>query len=280
MRMSMSKRRSHNLIESDDFGEVQPGGASAPSVERDGSSMVIDQVANRVLPLHQRGPFMPGEDEREIIRRVWGVGVLGDEGKLAAIRNTRSVLREEMGRMLVSGINIGQSLNDLCDRLSKDEFDRGFRECKDAFPGWSASSLSKFMHCARFLQDRELDPNGCPQSISVLYDFTTLDERQFEKANTLGLFNRNAKRSDIQGFKRLIKEEGRGGSADLSLSMIEEARRLDDRIKFLTVELRDLREKRSLLQIPVGEELPAPRSRAGKLRRPVHAKTAIKGAGS
>ncbi len=278
--MRMSKRRSHKLVESDDFGEVQPGGASAPSVERGGSPLVIDQGANRVFPLHHHWPFMPGEDESEIIRRVWGVGVLGDEGKLAAIRNTRSVLREEMGRMLVSGINIGQSLNDLCDMLSKDEFDRGFRECKDAFPGWSASSLSKFMHCARFLQDRKLDPNACPQSISVLYDFTTLDERQFEKANTLGLFNRNAKRSDIQGFKRLIKEEGREGRADLSLSMIEEARRLDDRIKSLTVELRDLRKSRALLQVPAGVEVPAPRSKAGKLRRPVHTRTATEGAES
>ena len=276
--MNMSKRRSHNLVESDDFGEVQPGGASAPSVERGGSPIVIDQRANRVFPLHQQGQFMPGEDEGEVIRRVWGVGILGDEGKLAAIRNTRSVLREEIGRMLVSGINIGQSLNDLCDKLSKDEFDRGFRECKDAFPGWSASSLSKFMHCARFLQDRKLDPNACPQSISVLYDFTTLDERQFEKANTLGLFNRNAKRSDIQGFKRLIKEECRGGSTDLSLTVIEEARRLDDRIRSLTVELRDLRERRALLQAPVREEVPASPSRAGRLRRLVHARTATKSA--
>jgi len=244
----MSKGRSHKLVEADDFGMVQPESMSTATVDRGNSAMVIDEAANRVFPIHPAARFNSGEDERETIRRVWGLAVLDDESKLAAIRSTRSVLREEMGRMLVSGINIGQSLNDLRDSLSKDEFDRGFRECRDAFPGWSASSLSKFMHCARFLQDRKLDPKACPQSISVLYDFTTLNELQFEKANDLGLFNRNAKRSDIQGFKRLIKEEGRGGLVNASIVQSAEIKRLDDRIKAVLAELRELREQRARLQ--------------------------------
>ena len=60
---------------------------------------------------------------------------------------------------------------------------------------------------ARFIDERHLPPDSVPQSYTTLYEFTTLDELQFQKAQELQLF-----RPDVQRY--LLYKNSKGSSVN------------------------------------------------------------------
>jgi hypothetical protein len=181
------------------------------------------------------------EDQQEIVMRVWGPSVLGDPLKCSAIASTQEVLVEESVRMLRSAIVVGRSLNRLREVLSSDEFERGLRESRVAFRGWSTGNLSKLMNVARFVDDRRLVVDAVPQSYSVLYEFTTLDEKEFDRARSIGIFRPDVRRVDVQEFKKHIRLGEMPGATERPANLV----RIEERIRALQTELRELRLQRT-----------------------------------
>lgn len=186
-------------------------------------------------------------EECDLIRRVWGPAMLDDVRKVRAIVRIREVLREETGRMLRSATIIGRSVNDLRQELSQPDFERAMRFSRDVFPGWSKANLSKMVSVAKFVDDSKTPFDALPQSYSVLYEFTTMDVADFELAKETGLFGPAVTRSAVQVFKRHLDQKRRANAAGAQPPNASAIREVDERLRVLLAEARELRRKRARL---------------------------------
>lgn len=182
-----------------------------------------------------------------MIQRIWGAEFLADPVKSEAVRRVYRVLSEETSRMLKSAIVIGRQLNDLRQRISSEEFERGLREGKDVFRGWSRGNISKMMSVAEFVDQRSLAIEIVPQSYTVLYEFTTLDEVAFHRAQETRIFRPDVRRSEISDFKRRVIDLEPVRIEDPKAMANPELATIENRMRQLRVEMRNLRRKRASL---------------------------------
>lgn len=179
-----------------------------------------------------------------MIQRVWGVGFALDPAKVAAVEAVHKVLLKETTRMLDSIVRVGRKLNELATKLSPQEFDRGLRDGSEVFCGWSRSTLSKVMAVANFMDGKSLSIEAVPQTYSVLYEFTTLNDEEFERAKSLQLFRPDARRVEITDFKRRLNDP-ESQNAPEAINKMPEIVRIDESLRGLEVKAQSLRRKRA-----------------------------------
>jgi hypothetical protein len=154
-------------------------------------------------------------------------------------------MAEETGHILRSSLNIGRSLLELKAILSREEFARGLRRSAEAFRGWSSGNVSKVMKVAEFVDQAKMSLAVLPQSYTTLYEFTTLDEMQLEKARALALLRPDVRRSDIVEFKR--KVVGTNGETQPPSQQLV---KIEEKIRTLRAELaKATRERTRLLAV-------------------------------
>jgi hypothetical protein len=189
------------------------------------------------------GPEPERAEQTAVIRRVWGDSILAEPSKVSAIVRTQSVMAEETGHILKSSLNIGRSLLELKAVLSREEFARGLRRSAEAFRGWSSGNVSKVMRVAEFVDQAKMTMAVLPQSYTTLYEFTTLDDIQLEKAKALSLLRPDVRRSDIVEFKRKVVGAN-AGTQPPSQQLVK----IEERIRTLRAELAQaIRERNGLL---------------------------------
>lgn len=199
-----------------------------------------------------------------IIQRIWGAGFLADPVKSEAVRRVYRVLSEETARMLKSAIVIGRQLNDLRHRISAEEFERGLREGKDVFRGWSRGNISKMMSVAEFVDQRSLAIEVVPQSYTVLYEFTTLDEEAFHHAQETRIFRPDVRRSEISDFKRRVIDLEPVKVGDPKAKVDPELVAIENRLRQLRVEARSLRRRRANLLTEAAEPVSSTKISRGR----------------
>jgi hypothetical protein len=240
----MASRRS-TLPEIVQYGE---GVDVRRQAEPEGSALVpLGAPGPNVLRADFQVRLLPDPVVDPMIQRIWGAEFLADPVKSEAVRRVYRVLSEETARMLRSAIVIGRQLNDLRQRISSEEFERGLREGKDVFRGWSRGNISKMMSVAEFVDQRSLPIEIVPQSYTVLYEFTTLDAEAFHRAQEARIFRPDVRRSEVSDFKRRVIDlepvriEAPKANTNPELATIE------NQIRQLRVEMRSLRRRRASL---------------------------------
>lgn len=232
----------------------QPGDLPTILPEASDSSVALVPVDPEVNVVHPA--FGGGEgvraDSHALIRRVWGASMLAEPDKVQAIVRARAIVGRETGGMLQSAINIGRAMLDLRANLTEDELERGLREGADLFRGWSKGNLSKMMKVAKFVDERSLPMTRVPQSYTVLYEFTTFDEEQFEKAKDVDLFRPDVRRSEVEEFKRREHSDVPAQVAGATPAQAAEFGKVERRLAEMQVEMRRLRYRRTQLLAEIG----------------------------
>lgn len=180
--------------------------------------------------------------ESETISRLLGVSVVDDRRKLSAVVASIDSVREQTGRMVDGGVHIGRVLNDVRDVLSSEEFARLLRSGRELLSGWTSGNLSKMMGAARFVDSNRVSRDILPQSYTVLYALSLLDELQIQRAIERRIVRPSLTRSEVEQLRRI------GALDDKTRVAPEpppEVRKLDARIESLLRELRAVRAKRA-----------------------------------
>ena len=240
----MSRKERHTVIDIDSFDVTAVGKTASPSqisvaaFEAKVGSGSLFAAGDKQI--RSSVSFRPETaEETGVIRRVWGDSILAEPSKVSAIVRVQHVMAEEGSRMLKSALNIGRALLDLRGELTRGEFARGLRRSAEAFRGWSPGNISKVMRVAEFIQERELAVAILPQSYSTLYEFTTLDESQLEKAKALELLRPDVRRSDVVEFKRRVAE-----AREAATVPSRELQKIDEKIRDLRAQLAQARRER------------------------------------
>jgi hypothetical protein len=230
----MAKSRFRPVVEDDAASEEAPGIALAPI------------QATRVI----RGNFgsLESADRTAVIREVWGDAILTEPKKVEAILRAQSVIVEENATMLSAAINMGRAMLEAKAQLTPQEFQRGLRESRKAWGGWSRSNVSKLIAVAEFCDRHHFSSDRVPQSYTTLYEFAALPDDQFERTVQIGLFRPDVRRTDIQAFKHKLQEGGILPNTASVSPYTAEIDRIDQRLRTLENEAERARKRRAELQ--------------------------------
>ena len=212
---------------------------------------VIDQDGVSAMLPSQDAPPSPGNlemasrpatlQEAETIRRLLGVSVVDDRRKLSAVVASIDSVREQTRRMVDGGVHIGRVLNDVRAVLSLEEFARLLRSGRELLSGWTSGNLSKMMGAARFVDSNRVSRDILPQSYTVLYALSLLDELQIQRAIERRIVRPSLTRSEVEQMRRTGRFEG---GSRMASEPSPEVQKLDAKIESLLSELRAVRAKR------------------------------------
>ena len=234
-----------------DFGGTsQPSDIGVPAMvplsptSHRGGEMAAPRLlnANRQLAPH----------ELELIRRTAGMSVLEDPAKFAAIVEAMDAIREQTGKILRSGVQIGREMIALLDRLSSDEGQRVVRAGSELFAGWSPGNLTKMIGASRLFDSGWVDKSLLPKSYTVLYQLSQLDRPLLEHAVDRDLIHPDLSRTEVEELRRTITIVANpvepSSDEKLSNGASPELTRIDGRLAELRKELRALTaQRRNLL---------------------------------
>ena len=223
-----------------------------------GDGSVIDQdgapstVPHHALRVTRHGLDMASRpattQEVEIIRRLLGVSVVDEGRKLSAVVASIDTVREQTGRMVDAGVHIGRVLNDVHEVLSQEEFARFLRSGRELLSGWTSGNLSKMMGAARFVDSNKVSRDVLPQSYTVLYALSLLDDVQIQRAIERQLVRPSLTRGEVEQMRRIGYEE-KATPGDPGLP--PEVQKLDAQIESLVRKLRAMHSKRAELMAKV-----------------------------
>jgi len=242
--------RVFEIMENYGAAEALPSSPASPIVDQNG--------VPAMLPLQDIPPPRGNLEmasrpatllEAEMIRRLLGVSVVDDTRKLSVVVASIDSVREQTARMVDGGVHIGRVLNDVRAVLSPEEFARLLRSGRELLSGWTSGNLSKMMGAARFVDSNRVSRDTLPQSYTVLYALSLLDEAQIQRAVERRIVRPSLTRSEVEHMRRM-KVSGNGGGPPSELS--PELRKLDAQIKSLLRELRAARAKRADLLERIG----------------------------
>lgn len=231
------------------------GGSSKPG--SDNSVVVIVEGSNgrrlHELGAHrQAGPARAlQQHEMDLIRRTAGMSVLEDPAKFTAIVEAMDAIREQTGKILRSGVQIGREMIALLDRLSNDEGQKVVRAGSELFAGWSSGNLTKMIGAARLFDSGWVDKALLPTSYTVLYQLSQLDRPLLEHAVDRDLIHPDLSRTEVEQLRRTITivgvpiEEAR--EPDGTTELFPELAKINSRLAELRKEARTLSSRRQKL---------------------------------
>ena len=238
----------------EDYGGVGnlPSVPTGPVIDQDGvSAMLPSQDVSPSRGSLEMASRPATLQEAETIRRLLGVSVVDDRRKLSAVVASIDSVREQTGRMVDGGVHIGRVLNDVRAVLSSEEFARLLRSGRELLSGWTSGNLSKMMGAARFVDSNRVSRDILPQSYTVLYALSLLDELQIQRAIERRIVRPSLTRSEVEQMRRIGKSED---GLQKTSEQLPEVRKLDERIELLSKELRAVRAKRTDLLRRIGRE--------------------------
>jgi hypothetical protein len=224
-------------------GDDGPGGAFPPKA-------VLRRADERARPLTSTPRRALEAYELDVIRRTAGVSVLEDPLKISAIIDAMDAIREQTGKILRSGVQIGREMIALLNQLSLDEGQKVVRAGSELFAGWSAGNLTKMIGAARLFDSGWVDKSLLPTSYTVLYQLSQLDRPLLEHAVDRDLIHPDLSRTEVEQLRRTITIAGD------SVRMVKQAQttdaspeitRIDDRLAELRKEIRTLSARRQKL---------------------------------
>lgn len=183
--------------------------------------------------------------ELDLIRRTAGLSILDDPAKVAAIVEAMDAIREQTGKILRSGVQIGREMIALLERLSNDEGQKVVRAGSELFAGWTAGNLTKMIGAARLFDSGWVDKSLLPTSYTVLYQLSQIDRPLLEHAVERDLIRPDLSRTDVEELRRTITIEA--GPVEDVRQFTPELARIDVRIAELRKELRALTARRQKL---------------------------------
>ena len=183
--------------------------------------------------------------ELDLIRRTAGLSILDDPAKVAAVVEAMDAIREQTGKILRSGVQIGREMIALLERLSADEGQKIVRAGSELFAGWTAGNLTKMIGAARLFDSGWVDKSLLPTSYTVLYQLSQIDRPLLEHAVERDLIRPDLSRTDVEELRRTITIEA--APAKTAPELAPELTRIDGRIAELRRELRALAARRQKL---------------------------------
>lgn len=221
-----------------DFGGDPDGPPHGLSVlahtAKSGAVRAVDTVS-RVIQPH----------ELDLIRRTAGLSILDDPAKIAAVVEAMDAIREQTGKILRSGVQIGRELIALLERLSAEEGQKIVRAGSELFAGWTAGNLTKMIGAARLFDSGWVDKSLLPTSYTVLYQLSQIDRPLLEHAVERDLIRPDLSRTDVEELRRTITIDA--APARATQELVPELARIDGRIAELRRELRALAARRRKL---------------------------------
>jgi len=221
-----------------DFGGAPDGPSRTPPAPahatRPGAVRAVETMSRDVQP-----------HELDLIRRTAGMSILDDPAKVAAVIEAMDAIREQTGKILRSGVQIGREMIALLERLSADEGQRIVRAGSELFAGWTAGNLTKMIGAARLFDSGWVDKSLLPTSYTVLYQLSQIDRPLLEHAVERDLIRPDLSRTDVEELRRTITIEA--APADTAQELAPELTRIDGRITELRRELRTLAARRQKL---------------------------------
>jgi len=182
-----------------DFGGTEAGVEATPVMRIAPVQRAVrtgDGVARQSRILQQH--------EMELIRRTLGMSVLEDSAKISAIVDAMDAIREQTGKILRSGVQIGREMIALLDQLSADEGQRVVRSGSELFAGWTSGNLTKMIGAARLFDSGWVDKSLLPTSYTVLYQLSQLDRPLLEHAVERDLIHPELSRTQVEQLRRTI----------------------------------------------------------------------------
>lgn len=183
--------------------------------------------------------------EIDLIRRTAGLSVLEDPAKITAIVEAMDAIREQTGKILRSGVQIGREMIALLECLSADEGQKVVRAGSELFAGWTAGNLTKMIGAARLFDSGWIDKTLLPTSYTVLYQLSQIDRPLLEHAVERDLIHPDLSRTEVEELRRTITIVA--DRADDINDVSPELTQIDRRLAELRKELRNLRLRRSKL---------------------------------
>lgn len=233
---------------------VDFGGTSQPGDDGTGEvflpKAVLRRADERVRPLTSIPGRVLEPYELDLIRRTAGVSVLEDPAKISAIVGAMDAIREQTGKILRSGVQIGREMIALLDQLSLDEGQKVVRAGSELFAGWSAGNLTKMIGAARLFDSGWVDKSLLPTSYTVLYQLSQLDRPLLEHAVDRDLIHPDLSRTEVEQLRRTITIAGdpvRTVEQAQITDASPEITRIDDRLAELRKEIRTLSARRQKL---------------------------------
>ena len=224
-----------------DFGgpaDLTPGTALAMPVPASSTPVHRERHAARVLQ----------PQELDLIRRTAGMSVLEDPAKFAAIVDAMDAIREQTGKILRSGVQIGREMIALLERLSSDEGQKVVRAGSELFAGWSPGNLTKMIGAARLFDSGWVDKSLLPTSYTVLYQLSQIDRPLLEHAVDRELIHPDLSRTEVEQLRRTITIVGETTSVDHAAPVsTPELEKIEARLDELRREMRNLMARRQRL---------------------------------
>ena len=183
--------------------------------------------------------------ELDLIRRTAGLSILDDPAKVAAVVEAMDAIREQTGKILRSGVQIGREMIALLERLSTEEGQKVVRAGSELFAGWTAGNLTKMIGAARLFDSGWVDKSLLPTSYTVLYQLSQIDRPLLEHAVERDLIRPGLSRNDVEELRRTITIEA--APAKTAPELAPELARIEGRIAELRRELRTLAARRRKL---------------------------------
>lgn len=234
-----------------DFGGTLQPGDDAPELTALPVPVPVPRRSPEPAPVrHASAARNLAPHELDLIRRTAGMSVLEDPLKIAAIVEAMDAIREQTGKILRSGVQIGREMIALLDRLSSDEGQKVVRAGSELFAGWSPSNLTKMIGAARLFDSGWVDKSLLPTSYTVLYQLSQLDRPLLEHAVERDLIHPDLSRTEVEELRRTITISGEPvdtRQSDRPAAATPELAQIDERLAELKKEMRALTTRRQKL---------------------------------
>lgn len=219
-----------------------PRGLPVPAhAAKAGAVRVVETVSRAALGVSREIQ----QHELDLIRRTAGLSILDDPAKVTAVVEAMDAIREQTGKILRSGVQIGREMIALLERLSTEEGQKIVRAGSELFAGWTAGNLTKMIGAARLFDSGWVDKSLLPTSYTVLYQLSQIDRPLLEHAVERDLIRPGLSRTDVEELRRTITIEA--APAKTPPELAPELTRIDGRIAELRRELRTLAARRHKL---------------------------------